>query len=93
MQGQRLDVLHDWWSSQAVRGHLIWKLPCSSTCTCTAHCSPTVQHCSYKVPYPNVYADPAKNEHADAFNRVQVGHLQWCWLLLLLLITKCRLAP
>eukprot|EP00891_Asterochloris_glomerata_P000673 jgi/Astpho2/673/fgenesh1_pg.00013_%23_67_t len=25
----------------------------------------------YKVPYPNAYADPAKNEHADAFNRVQ----------------------
>ena len=68
-----------------MRGHLIWKLPCSSTCTCTAHCSPTVQRCSYKVPYPNVYADPAKNEQADAFNRVQVGHLQWCWLVLLLL--------
>ena len=46
--------------------------------------------CSYKVPYPDVYADPAKNEHADAYNRVQVSHLQWCWLLPLLLIHQLQ---
>ncbi len=60
-----------------------------------AFVSPAVRCCSYKVPYPNAYADPAKNEHADAFNRVQVSHLQWCrlLLLLLLLICQCTLAP
>ena len=47
-----------------------------------------VRCCSYKVPYPDVYADPAKNEHADAFNRVQVSQLQRCWLLPLLLIFR-----
>ena len=49
-----------------------------------------MQCCSYKVPYPDVYADPAKNEHADAYNRVQVSHLQWCWLLPLLLIHQMQ---
>ena len=60
---------------------LLWHAPVPLTATLC---------CSYKVPYPNVYADPAKNEHADAFNRIQVGHLQWCRLLLLLLTSQVQ---